>query len=30
MLLFIQDNLEEAVSEEKTLSIIQLIKDGGT
>ena len=29
MLLFIQDNLEEAVSEEKTLSIIQLIKDGG-
>ncbi|CAM1348154.1 MotA/TolQ/ExbB proton channel family protein [Tenacibaculum insulae] len=29
MLLFIQENLEEAISEEKTLSIIQLIKDGG-
>ncbi|MDO6813993.1 MotA/TolQ/ExbB proton channel family protein [Tenacibaculum soleae] len=29
MLLFIQENLEETISEEKTLSIIQLIKDGG-
>jgi len=29
MLLFIQENIEETISEEKTLSIIQLIKDGG-
>lgn len=29
MLLFIQENIEESISEEKTLSIIQLIKDGG-
>ena len=29
MLLFIQENLEETISEEKTLSILQLIKDGG-
>ncbi|CAM1369002.1 Biopolymer transporter ExbB [Tenacibaculum soleae] len=29
MLLFIQENLKETISEEKTLSIIQLIKDGG-
>lgn len=29
MLLFIQENLQETVLEEKTLSIIQLIKDGG-
>lgn len=29
MLLFIQENLGETLSEEKTLSILQLIKDGG-
>ena len=29
MLLFIQENLKETISEEKTLSILQLIKDGG-
>lgn len=29
MLLFIQKNIEGTVSEEKTLSILQLIKDGG-
>ena len=29
MLGYIQENLEAAVSEEKTLSIIQLVKDGG-
>ncbi len=29
MLLFIQENIEETISEEKTLSILQLVKDGG-